>query len=85
MVEAWKTTSGHTRHAATAIKTYNTVQTGPNTQAGGFQPGFCSVRYQVPTLVAVKNPPIAHAANAAERNPLNDNQVRMDYNHACSD
>jgi len=65
-------------------KTYSTVQTGPNTQPGGFQPGFCSIRYQVPTLVAVKNPPTAHAANAAARNPLNDNQLRMNY-HARTD
>ena len=36
---------------------YSRVQTGANTQSGGLKTGFCSVRYQVPTLSAVTQPP----------------------------
>ena len=38
-----------TRHALTPINTYSVVQTGPNTQFGGFHVGFTIVAYQAST------------------------------------
>ena len=52
-----------TRQAATAIKTYNVVQTGPKTALGGLNAGLFSPAYQVVTLEAVANPPTAPTPN----------------------
>lgn len=43
------------------IRTYNPVQTGPKTQAGGFRAGFASAAYQVGIDGAVKIEPITPA------------------------
>src|SRR5512132_432508 len=37
-----------TNHPATAMATYNTLQTGAKTQLGGVHAGFCSAMYQGP-------------------------------------
>src|SRR3954447_21668877 len=51
-----------TSHAATDMKVYSTVHTGPNTASGGFQRGFRSVRYHVGIARAVLSPPRPAAA-----------------------
>jgi hypothetical protein len=50
-----------TNHAATDMKMYNTVQTGPNSQLGGFQDGLTSVAYHDGMLGAVATEPRAAA------------------------
>src|SRR5450759_3472513 len=42
---------------ATPINRYSTVHTGPNSQLGGFQDGFFSLRYQVLTDETVATAP----------------------------
>src|SRR5690242_15498001 len=46
-----------TSQAARAMLMYSAVQTGPNTQLGGFQEGFVNVAYQSPTDRFVKAAP----------------------------
>src|SRR4051812_10269531 len=48
----------NTSHAATAIRMYNVVHTGPKIQRGGVHVGFLSVGYQVFTDDAVKIDPM---------------------------
>lgn len=64
---------------ANHIKTYNRVQTGPNTQLGGLSKDLSSVKYQVSTEALVKNHPttptskqiaIENAINFKSRNGL---------------
>src|SRR4051794_26480900 len=45
------------RHAATAIRTYNVVHTGPKIQPGGLNDGFARLRYHPGISGAVHRPP----------------------------
>ena len=53
----------HTKKRAIPIKTYNIVQTGPNSQLGGFQAGFAREAYQVVSSVEVATDPRAAPKN----------------------
>ena len=48
-----------TRHAATPIRMYSTVHTGPNTSSGGLKDGLMRPEYQLSTLVAAIEAPSA--------------------------
>ena len=61
----------HTRQAASAFAKYSTVQTGPNSHAGGFQSGLAKLAYQGPGAnmapkAAVKMTAARKIANAAK-------------------
>jgi len=53
----------HTSHAASAIVAYNTIHTGPKTQAGGVHGDLAKAGYQVLTDVAVNTEPRPAARN----------------------
>ena len=61
-----------TDQAATDIKTYNMVQTGPKTQLGGLKLGKTISEYQGSLKEAVVKPPIAEAANVIKRMKIKD-------------
>lgn len=54
-----------TMYPATAMVRYNRLQTGPKTQLGGFQEGFCKARYHSPGGV---NAPMPAAPKQASKN-----------------
>jgi hypothetical protein len=55
----------HTSQAETAMSKYNADQTGPNTDAGGFQDGLFKAAYQVGIDGIVKADPKAATAKHA--------------------
>jgi hypothetical protein len=57
----------HTSHAATPMSTYSSVQTGPNTQLGGFHDGFSSVVNHCPGGKRLPMPPPTTSGNATHR------------------
>jgi len=57
---------------ATAIKTYNVVHTGANTQSGGLKEDLFMLEYQGSLYILVAKLPIADAAKVIIINPIND-------------
>ncbi len=70
--------SRHIKNAATPIKKYNVVQTGPNIQAGGLKTGFVSVAYHVLIAEIVNSDPIMPANSETTTAIINFNKLFLD-------
>jgi len=55
-----------------ACSAYNTVHTGPNTQLGGLNAGFCNSAYHPGIALAVKTDP-----NAAAEKQATSDSIKM--------